>query len=159
MGFEKVKEILALELEKRGLRKTTERFTILEAIYNRDDHFVVEDLYDYLVKMNFHVSRATVYNTLDVLVESGLVRKHRFQGDGAIFEKALGFRQHGHLICIECNKIKEFCDPRLQAIQDSVGQALGFNITDQALVFYGHCNGVTCEHVQEEAMTDPSKTR
>ncbi len=150
MGLEKIKQILALELEKRGLRKTTERFTILEAIYNRDDHFDVEDLYENLRKMNFHVSRATVYNTLDVLVESGLVRKHRFNGDGALFEKALGFRQHGHLVCIECHQIKEFCDPRLQAIQDNVGQALGFHITDQALVFYGHCSGTTCGNKHEE---------
>lgn len=151
MGLDRIKQILSLELEKRGLRKTTERFTILETIYNRDDHFDVEDLYVSLRNQNFHVSRATVYNTLDVLVESGLVRKHRFGGDGALFEKALGFRQHGHLVCIECHEIKEFCDPRLQAIQDNVGSALGFDITEQALVFYGHCSGNHCSNKNKNA--------
>ena len=146
MSIEKVKQILEQELEKRNLRKTTERFTILEEIYGRNDHFDVEDLYDSLLNKNFHVSRATVYNTLDMLVDCGLVKKHRFNSDGAVFEKALGFRQHGHLVCNECNHIKEFCDPRLQAIQDNVGEALGFNITDQALVFYGACSDDNCEN-------------
>ena len=146
MSIEKVKQILDQELEKRNLRKTTERFTILEEIYGRNDHFDVEDLYDSLLNKNFHVSRATVYNTLDMLVDCGLVKKHRFNSDGAVFEKALGFRQHGHLVCNECNHIKEFCDPRLQAIQDNVGEALGFNITDQALVFYGACSDDNCEN-------------
>lgn len=152
MAFEKVRQILEKELEKRNLRKTTERFTILEEIYGRNDHFDVEDLYDTLLSKNFHVSRATVYNTLDMLVECGLVKKHRFNGDGAVFEKALGFRQHGHLVCNECHQIKEFCDPRLQAIQDNVGVALGFNITDQALVFYGTCSEDNCENRQEPAV-------
>lgn len=151
MAFEKVKQILEQELEKRNLRKTTERFTILEEVYDRNDHFDVEDLYESLLAKNFHVSRATVYNTLDMLVECGLVKKHRFNGDGAVFEKALGFRQHGHLVCNECHQIKEFCDPRLQAIQDNVGVALGFNITDQALVFYGTCSGDNCENKIESA--------
>lgn len=151
MGIEKVRQILEQELEKRNLRKTTERFTILEEVYSRSDHFDVEDLYDTLLRKNFHVSRATVYNTLDMLVECGLVKKHRFNGDGAVFEKALGFRQHGHVVCNECHHIKEFCDPRLQAIQDNVGMALGFNITDQALVFYGTCGEDNCENRLETA--------
>lgn len=136
---EKIKDILSIELEKRGLRKTIERFKILEAIYERTDHFDVEELYHSLRNENFHVSRATVYNTLDTLIDCGLVRKHHFGGDGAVFEKALGFRQHGHVVCINCNKILEFCDPRLQTIRESVGNVLNFNITDQALIFYGTC--------------------
>ena len=143
-GFDNVKKILEGELEKRSLRKTTERFTILEEIYNRNDHFDVEDLYDTLLKHNFHVSRATVYNTLDMLVDCGLVKKHRFNSDGALFEKSFGFRQHGHLVCNQCQEIKEFCDPRLQAIKDSVSDVLGFKITDQALVFYGDCQASDC---------------
>lgn len=134
------------ELEKRGLRKTVERFAILEEIYKRNDHFDVEELYVTLGENKFPVSRATVYNTLDVLLECGLVKKHHFGNtDGALYEKALGFRQHGHLVCVDCQKVKEFCDPRLQAIQDNVSNAMGFDITDQALVFYGTCLGNDCE--------------
>ena len=149
-SLDRIKEIFTLELEKRGLRKTTERFTILETIYSRDDHFDVDNLYVSLQEQNFHVSRATVYNTLDVLVDSGLVKKHRFVGDGAVYERALGYRQHGHLICMECNDIQEFCDPRLQNIQDNVSGVLGFEISDHTLVFYGHCNKPECQQKAEQ---------
>lgn len=146
MAFEKIKKMFEKELEKRGLRKTVERFAILEEIYKRTEHFDVEELYGTLGNNNFPVSRATVYNTLDVLQECGLVKKHHFgTTDGAVYEKSFGFRQHGHLVCIDCNRIKEFCDPRLQAIQNNVGNAMGFDITDQALVFYGSCLEDNCK--------------
>jgi Fur family ferric uptake transcriptional regulator len=145
MAFAKIRKMFEGELEKRGLRKTVERFAILEEIYSRNDHFDVEELYVTLGENKFPVSRATVYNTLDVLLECGLVKKHHFgNSDGALYEKALGFRQHGHLICIDCQLVKEFCDPRLQAIQDNVSNAMGFEITDQALVFYGTCLEADC---------------
>jgi Fur family ferric uptake transcriptional regulator len=150
----KIKDIFSVELEKRGLRKTVERFKILEAIYARTDHFDVEELYLSLREENFHVSRATVYNTLDTLIDCGLVRKHHFGGDGALFEKALGYRQHGHVVCINCNRIQEFCDPRLQTIRESVGNIMDININDQALIFYGTCKH-GCNSTSNSSIIDP----
>jgi len=147
MEFVEIKQRFSDELDKRKMRHTRERYAILEEIYGRNDHFDVDELYVSMERKKFPVSRATVYNTLDVLVECGMVRRHRFGSeDGARFEKSLGFRQHGHIICIDCQAIKEFCDPRVQNIQNSVGESLGFKVTDHALVFYGTCTEKECKN-------------
>jgi Fur family transcriptional regulator, ferric uptake regulator len=147
VNFDEIKQRFTNELEKRAMRKTRERYAILEEVYGRNDHFDADELFTSMELKKFPVSRATVYNTLDVLAECGLIRKHRFEGEGgALFEKSLGFRQHGHIICVDCHAIKEFCDPRVHTIQTTVGEALGFQIADHSLVFYGSCRNETCPH-------------
>lgn len=139
---EKIKEVLEIfkiHLEKNKLRKTPERFTILEEIYSRNDHFDAEALYIYFKENNFRISRATVYNTLDLLVSCELVIKHQFGKNQTQYEKAYGSKQHDHLICIDCKKVIEFCDPRIQAIQDKIGELLDFQITHHSLMLYGKC--------------------
>ena len=93
----------------------------------------------------YQVSRATVYNTLDVLVECDLVVKHQFGRNQAQFEKSYGRRQHDHLICTDCHKVTEFCDPRVQTIQSLVGEMLEFNVMHHSLIFYGSCTKKNCE--------------
>jgi len=136
-----VKKIFSDYLETKGQRKTSERFVILEEIYGRHDHFDAESLYTDLKKKKNQISRATVYNTLELLVACELVTKHQFGNNIALYEKSFGFRQHDHLICVDCNKVLEFCDPRIHQISTRMGELLHFNIDHHSLILYGRCLG------------------
>ena len=137
--LEEVKKLFTAHLENKGLRKTGERYAILEEIYARSGHFDVDELYAGMKEQGLQVSRATVYNTLDLLVEQGLVSKHQFGRNLAQYEKSYGYRQHDHVICTECHKVVEFCDPRIHGIQTMVGDLLNFHILHHSLNLYGIC--------------------
>ncbi len=133
-------------LKARGQRQTPERFAILDEVYTTADHFDADELFLRLGQKGSRVSRATVYNTLELLLACDLVVKHQFGQHQAKYERAYAYWQHDHLICLDCGEILEFCDPRLQSIQDTVGGIYGFDIAQHALTLYGHCRHEACEH-------------
>lgn len=138
--LETVRQIFSAYLEKNGHRKTPERFSILNEIYSQEDHFEVESLYIHMKNRNHQISRATLYNTIELLLACNLVTKHQFGKNIAQFEKSYEYKQHDHLICLDCKKVFEFCDPRIQQIKTTTGELLNFNITHHSLNFYGKCS-------------------
>ena len=152
---EEVKSIFSAYLERKGLRKTNERYAILEEIYCRDDHFEADVLFNDIMDKSGDISRATVYNTLDLLVSCDLVKKHQFGKNLAQYEKSYGYKQHDHIICVDCKKVVEFCDPRIMQIQSMMGDLLNFKITHHSLYMYGICG--SCQKKRAIASSAKSK--
>ena len=142
-----IKDVLKQYLQDKGFRNTPERYTILEEIYNMEHHFNVDDLYLLMMQKKYHVSKATIYNTIEIFLDAGFIRKHQFgekTQSSSSYEKSYFDKQHDHLVIYksdsdkEIEEIIEFCDPRIQGIKESIEKAFGVSIDTHSLYFYGH---------------------
>jgi Fur family ferric uptake transcriptional regulator len=139
MDILSVKNTLADFLKEKKLRPTRERFLVLEEIMHTNGHFDADELFSLLNAKGLKASRATVYNTLDLLVECGIISKYRFGEHQSKYEKAIGRPRHDHLICLECGDILEFVNERLTKIQREVCEEKSFQMQNATLQIFGMC--------------------
>ena len=147
---EQVIEIFKQYLAKNSFRRTPERFKILEEIYLQDGHFTIDELYFMMKSKNYRVSRATLYNTVELLIECKLIKKHQFNSKINFYEKAYKSSQHDHLICTQCGKIVEFCDPRIYEIEKDISELYHFHIDNHELYLFGICQQCAEKKLKEE---------
>jgi Fur family ferric uptake transcriptional regulator len=138
------KETLDAYLRQKKLRPTRERMLLLDEIMRTDGHFDADQLYASLSTKGLKASRATVYNTLDLLVECGLISKYRFGDSHSRYEKAFGRPRHDHLICLDCGDIIEFVSEKLDRIQKEVCEENDFTLQNSTLQIFGTCSN--CQH-------------
>jgi len=126
-------------LQEGQYRITPERFDVLDAVLAWNDHFDADNLFIYLKNNGSKVSRATVYKTLSLLHECGLVSRYRFSQGHAQYEKTTDRPHHDHMVCTKCGKIVEFENSRVERLQDDACAQLGFTPMYHSFQIFGVC--------------------
>ena len=156
--FTAVERILDNYLEMNNHRKTPERYSILKAIYNINGHFTLEELNEKLVKeLNFPVSRATLYNTLNLFMELRLVIRHRFQGTTK-YEACYDNDSHCHQICTMCGKVTEIKSPEIIMAVENM-HLKRFRKDGFTLYVYGVCSSCQTKLTRRKKQEKTKKSK
>jgi Fur family transcriptional regulator, ferric uptake regulator len=132
------------DLKKAGLKVTLPRLKILQVLENaKERHLSAEDVYNTLTQAGEDIGLATVYRVLTQFQEAGLVIRHNFEEEHAVFELDQG-AHHDHLVCVKCGRVEEFTDAIIEKRQQEVAHEAGFSMTDHSLNIFGIC--VQCQN-------------
>ena len=127
-------------LGQKNLRLTSQRQAIIETVFSTDKHFTAEELLAWSRQRDRSVSRATVYRTLPLLTESGLVREMDFGKDYKVYDPNYAEHpNHNHIICQDCDKIVEFESDKISKLESEISHRLGFAVKAQRLQITGSC--------------------
>lgn len=138
---ENVRKQLEIFLSEKGLRRTKQRDVIIEAAFGTTDHFNADELHDRAKKIDYSISRATVYRTLSLLVECKLLHEVDLGHDQTYYDpNFLDKPEHSHLICQDCNRVVEFEDNHIGVLEDCVTRRLGFTPLSKSTRITANCN-------------------
>ncbi len=137
------------DLKQAGLKTTRPRLKVLAVLENSEvRHMAAEDVYKILLDDRQSIGLATIYRVLTQFEDAGLVIRHNFEGERAVFELN-DEAHHDHMVCVECGEVTEFVDPRIEAQQEKVAKDHGFDIHDHALTLYGKCKNCVKKSAQQ----------
>ena len=135
-------------LTSKGLRKTVQRDAIIEAAFNTTEHYTAEDLLIMARKVEPSVSRATVYRTLPLLVDSGMPKEMDFGKDHKFYDpNYIDHPGHNHLICVDCSKIVEFEDRNIDTLENCISKRLGFSPANKIVRIEATCDELKAKGV------------
>src|SRR5213594_3992570 len=127
-------------LDRKNLRLTSQRQAIIDSVFSTEEHFTAEQLLEWSRRRDQAVSRATVYRTLPLLTESGLVREMDFGKDYKFYDPNYADHpEHGHIVCQDCEKIVEFESHKIRKLEKEISRKFGFSIRAQRLQITGAC--------------------
>ncbi len=139
-------------IRRKGMRRTPQRESIVRLAFETDDHFTSEELFDRVRRKNINVSRATVYRTIALLVEAGMLREIDLGGDLKTYDpNFLDKPSHNHLVCIDCGRVLEFEDSHLELLNDCLTRRMGFRPKRQSIKIEACCEQLrikgSCPHL------------
>jgi len=137
--MESEKEVFRKYIKNKGLKLTPERITILNEVFSTHDHFDVEELYGRIGAKRESVSRTTIYRTLPLLLDCGLISEAIRCKGRVYYEHIYGHRHHSHLVCIKCGKIIEFEDDQIEKEKERICKKYNFKTTEYRFGIRGYC--------------------
>ncbi|OGU38502.1 MAG: transcriptional repressor [Ignavibacteria bacterium RIFOXYB2_FULL_35_12] len=151
MRHKQAAEILREFLKKGKNRITPERFEVMDSALDYDGHFGADDLYVIMKNQKSRVSRATVYKTLELLVQCDLLSKRNFGDNMTRYESSFKRQSHDHLICMDCGRIVEFTNTSLENIPQELSKNLGFNFENYSFNIFARCRNIkTCKYYRNK---------
>jgi Fur family ferric uptake transcriptional regulator len=126
-------------IKKKRLRNTSERDMIIREIFAEGEHFDVETLYARLRKKQKKVCRVSIYRTIPLLLESGLIQESFYRDGRALYEPIFSEGHHCHIRCLQCGRVEEYCLPELEGVERKLSRQHGYSVTGHRLEVYGYC--------------------
>ncbi len=145
------------EARRRGVRWTNQRQTIVDTFIGCAEHITVEELHRRVRQIDRSVSAATVYRTVNMLVDLGVAHKRNFGSGSASFESAINKEHHDHLVCVACGVIHEFHHDRIESLQEEIAETHGFRLHHHRMELYGVCAECTRKGVTSPAVVSPAR--